>query len=117
MGLAIEPLFAVFVASLTLDQSHVEPRVLVDREGQYARHVDCPDRLVACDVVSDRVSFANEYTSARAGPAPFFPYRRSRPRPRASRTNHRSGTGTGLAAGILNAAHAVHHCRSTLLFA
>src|SRR5262245_44665381 len=75
VGLGIEPRFAVFVASLNLDQPHVETRVFVGCESQRPRHVDRPNRLIAGDVVHDRVSFANKHTRACAWYASPFPCR------------------------------------------
>lgn len=105
MGLAIESVFAVFVARLNLDQPHIEPRVSVGCESQCPGYVDRPNRpnrpnrLVAGDVVFDLVSFTNQHTSANAGHKLAFPRRSGRPSARASRPNHRGGKGTGLAAG------------------
>ncbi len=79
MGLAVESLFRIFLASLDLDEADVEPGVLVGREAQGAGDVDAADWLIRDHVVRDAMAGTDQDAGAGTGHLASLPGSRGRP--------------------------------------
>src|SRR5262249_8066287 len=55
VAIAVKAVLAGIVTGLNLDQSHVQPRILVASKGQRACNMDRADHLVRFQVISDRM--------------------------------------------------------------
>ena len=91
VGIAFEAVFAWLVASLNLDQSHIEARILVARKRQSAGDVNGADRLIGVHIIGDRVARTNLNQGPGSGHLAILPGLGIRPRPALDGTKERRG--------------------------